>query len=151
MTAFTIDMDNTKKMLDGEPYVYGGQAPGIADLEAARVAYEPEGLKIIWTLDVHIDTDDDAEVFYKGNLYCRYAKNLEIFEAFNTREEAVTYFKNEIKVIYGGKADHTISQWLAQSASNLKIGLDAVELAGNQTCSVDIASHPRYTAEYLNG
>jgi hypothetical protein len=91
-------------------------------------------------LHLHMDTDDDAEISYMGDLYGLYGTNLTITRQFESREDAVRHLNSNLFVVSGGKAEDLTSTWINESIERLGNGEDADYIAGNQTYSVTIRS-----------
>ena len=68
-----------------------------------------------YTLWLSIDTDDDAELRYKGNRYCFYGEDLRISKSFDTLTQMIAYLDKEIEVVKGGKATDWVEQFLNDS------------------------------------
>jgi len=93
---------------------------------------------LCWLLEVNIDTDDDAEVMYKGHSYCYYGERLRIYLKFESPEKAIEHMDKEIKVIYGRKASELTADWLEESKSKLRKGEQPDSIGGNQTFSMSL-------------
>ena len=91
-------------------------------------------------LNLYMDTDDDAEISYMGDLYGLYGTNLTITRQFESREDAVRHLTCNLFAIKGGKAYDLTNDWINESTTRLGHGEDADYIAGNQTYSVNITS-----------
>ena len=92
-----------------------------------------------WTLFVYMDTDDDAQVYYEGKLYCSYADNLNIVKHFKTRELAIDHLRKSVRVIYGDKATKFTADWLSEAVSQLVRGEDVASVSGNLSYSASLS------------
>jgi hypothetical protein len=93
-------------------------------------------------LHIYMNTDDDAEIIYKGNKYCQYNDDLVISAQFASRELAIKHTALNLKVIYGGKADKFTQDWLTASMNALSQGKEAESVCGNQEYSMSIEEVP---------
>ena len=96
-----------------------------------------------YTLWLTIDTDDDAEIKYKGNSYCWYADDLRINKSFNTRTEMVEYLAKEVEVVEGGKATDWVKEFISTScrevmAHNFEDGSFDHDTCGNQVMNFNV-------------
>jgi len=91
-----------------------------------------------WLLSVHMNTDDDAEIYYKGKLHCWYGSDLVITKAFKSREKAVAHLRQNVRVIFGGKADEFTAEWLSNAVKQLAVGEDVESVGGNQDYSASV-------------
>ena len=94
--------------------------------------------KIVWALEVFMDTDDDAEIFCEGRSYCYYANRLDISEFFPTQELAVQYFRQNIQVGFGHKASEFTHNWLVETANKLEASVYPENISGNQTYAASL-------------
>ena len=90
------------------------------------------------TLHLSMNTDDDAEIVYMGRTYCQLNEDLEILKQFDTRELAIKHVAQNLRVVYGGKADKFTQDWITASIHSLKQGKKAEVVCGNQDYSMEI-------------
>jgi hypothetical protein len=90
------------------------------------------------TLHLSMNTDDDAEIVYMGRTYCQLNEDLEILKQFDTRELAVAHVAQNLRVVYGGKADKFTQDWITASIYSLKQGKKAEVVCGNQEYLIEI-------------
>jgi len=86
----------------------------------------------MYILNVTMNTDDDAEIYYNGNLYCDYAADLIICKEFKTREDAIKHLAQNVRVILGGKADQFTQDWLQHTIKQFRLGEPVESIYGNQ-------------------
>ena len=90
----------------------------------------------MFNLEVDINTDDDAELFYNGKLFCFYGPDLNIRKKFPTRKEAISHLR-EIKVIAGGKLSAFLVELFQDAAKHLQEN-DEFYSSGNHEIEIEI-------------
>ena len=91
----------------------------------------------MFTLEVNIHTDDDAELLYEGKLFCFYGPDLKIRKKFKTRNEAVSHLK-EIKVIAGRKFSNPLVEMFENEIIPFLENHDTFESHGNHAIEIEI-------------
>tara|TARA_R110002020_G_scaffold269071_4_gene484393 strand:- start:378 stop:878 length:501 start_codon:yes stop_codon:yes gene_type:complete len=92
-----------------------------------------------YTLLLNMDTDDDCEVIYRGNSFCRYNKNLEVVYSANSKQEIKDHILNNLIVPDGYKVSCFTQLWLKECIEVLDSGGgDYPSIAGNQTYNFSI-------------
>lgn len=89
-----------------------------------------------YTLWLTIDTDDDAEIKYKGFSYCCwYADDLRINKSFDTLTQMIEYLAKEVEVVEGGKATDWVREFIQTSCQEvIKHNFDEYGSFDHDTC-----------------
>lgn len=107
-----------------------------------------------FTLWLHIYTDDDAELIYKGNPYCWYSDDLRICKTFDSCKDIIKFINTEITVSEGYKATDLVKFFLKECceliedenvADNSWSGNQEMEFSVSET----IEEPPLTEAEYM--
>jgi hypothetical protein len=97
-----------------------------------------------YTLWMTIDTDDDAELKYKGNSYCWYSDDLRINKSFDTLTQLIDYLTKEVEVVEGGKATDWVREFINTSCQeviehNFEDGSFNHDTCGNQEMTFNVS------------